>query len=416
MNHGSAPWIQLVTRIFENPKVIAILELPGGEGILICWFRLLCLAGLQNRGGAIYFTDSASFTPEHLAAMWRCKPALVHEALTIFQRLGMIGIDAEGTIWILNWPKYQNPAGLALIRERSLMQLEDRCSARSAARTRELAAARQRKRREKQKQNDTASDPVGDDTSSVSTVTRHAAVTRDMSVTVTPPIDESHRETVTPQKKIENKSVEEPPSVPQGGTNANGHKELSIEDLKAWMNTLFGRQRAWSYEEGRLLTEAAPILKEDRALISWAYKLPRDNEGWALVDGKRASKPKQSVLLLLQAFSSEIDKWRSVRRNGNKAQPKPPKVEDWTDERMRVFREMFPNTPISCPFNLLGEDLQRGIDERVRLREDEIPDEWVVVANQLYGPDISIPRFKKDLAPSVREDIKAALTISKNAA
>ena len=159
MNDGGAPWIQIVTRIFENPKVIAILELPGGESILICWFRLLCLAGSQNRGGAIYFTDSASFTPDHLAAMWRCKPALVHEALTLFQRLGMIGIDDEGVIWILNWPKYQNLAGLARIRERSLIQLEDRSSERSA-RSRELAAARQRKRREKQKQqgtNNTAS-------------------------------------------------------------------------------------------------------------------------------------------------------------------------------------------------------------------------------------------------------------------
>ena len=48
------------------------------------------------------------------------------------------------------------------------------------------------------------------------------------------------------------------------------------------------------------------------------YKLPRDNEGWALMNGKRASKPKQSVLLLLQAFSSEIDKWRSVRRAGSR--------------------------------------------------------------------------------------------------
>src|SRR5438876_6141142 len=105
MNGGSAPWIQIVTRIFDNPKVIAILELPGGAGILICWFRLLCLAGLQNRGGAIYFTDSISFTPDHLAAMWRCKSTLLQEALAVFDKLGMSGIDDEGTIWILNWPK-----------------------------------------------------------------------------------------------------------------------------------------------------------------------------------------------------------------------------------------------------------------------------------------------------------------------
>jgi hypothetical protein len=47
-------------------------------------------------------------------------------ALTVFQKFGMIGIDKEATIWVLNWAKYQNEPGLAKIRERSLMQLEDR--------------------------------------------------------------------------------------------------------------------------------------------------------------------------------------------------------------------------------------------------------------------------------------------------
>jgi hypothetical protein len=312
----------------------------------------------------------------------------------------MIGLDDEGTIWILNWPKYQNPAGLAQIRERSLMQIENRCSEKGAERIRELAAERQRRRRQKQKQG---------------VVTCHAlsrVTQRDECVTVTPPTGDFHRENVTPQMEMENKSVEEPSIISQGEIGTNGHRELSHDDLKKWLNTHFGRQRAWSYEEENLLAGLAPIAKGDRALLSWAYKLSRDSDGWVLIDGKRASKPKQSLIQLLREFSSEIDKWRSARRNGRAREPEAPEIETWSHERMLVFRQMFPGASAPSRFDLLGEDLQRRINERVRLREDEIPAEWVLVAKQLY-PDASIPQFKRDLAPSVREEIKAALTISK---
>lgn len=168
--------------------------------------------------------------------------------------------------------------------------------------------------------------------------------------------------------KNRKKEQKEPPSVPQGGTGENGFTDNSIPDLRAWISKLFGRERAWSYEELQLLTEIAPVEKKDRALLSWAYTLPRDNEGWALIDGKRASKPKQNLIGLLREFSSEIDKWRHVKSSGGdeETQPRMLTIPEWTDERMRVFRELFPDTPISCRFDLLAEDLQRQIDDVVR--------------------------------------------------
>src|SRR6266545_1982788 len=205
MNDGGAPWIKIVTRIFEDPKIIAIGELPEGDGILVIWFKLLCLAGSQNRSGAIYITESVSFTPELLAAKWRCKPVLVQLALTVFQKFGMLGIDDEGTIWILNWSKYQNEAGLAQIRERSLKQLQDRSPESVEERRvqkRERDAERQRRWRQSHK---------GSGSNGI--VTRNGAVTRDGSVTgvtVTLPGDDAQRETVTPENKTKNKNVEEP--------------------------------------------------------------------------------------------------------------------------------------------------------------------------------------------------------------
>ena len=75
-------------------------------------------------------------------------------------------------------------------------------------------------------------------------VTRHAAITRDRGVTVTPETHDSERENVTPQNKNKNKnkSIKEPSSISQREIGTNGHRELSHDDLKQWVNTLFGRQ------------------------------------------------------------------------------------------------------------------------------------------------------------------------------
>jgi hypothetical protein len=97
--------------------------------------------------------------------------------------------------------------------------------------------------------------------------------------------------------------------VPQRGTDAYG----IFNETKQWLTKLFHLDRAWSHEEDEVLASLLPISREDRALLSWAYNLPRDIEGWALADGERTSKPKQSLLALLRHFPSEIDKWRRVR-------------------------------------------------------------------------------------------------------
>ena len=103
-------------------------------------------------------------------------------------------------------------------------------------------------------------------------------------------------------------SIKEPPTVPQWGTGVN-----DFNATKQWLNTLFGRKRPWLYEEEQLLATLLPIDGEERELLCWGYALPRDSKGWALVNGKRATKPKENIVTLLRKFPSEIDKWRSMR-------------------------------------------------------------------------------------------------------
>jgi len=136
---------------------------------------------------------------------------------------------------------------------------------------------------------------------------------------------------------------------------------------KEWINSLFGRQRAWSDDELQLVTEILPIDKDDRALLSWAYTLPRDAEGWSLVDGVRANKPKSNLIGLLREFSSEIDKWRGVKGRGRS-----------------------------------GGKKNNGADEL-------LPAEWVSAIKELYGDAVPIPRLKSQIASSAREEIEAAV-------
>jgi hypothetical protein len=164
-----------------------------------------------------------------------------------------------------------------------------------------------------------------------------------------------------------------PPSSPQGGDG--GEPEFSIEDAKRWLNSFFpGRQREhWSREELGLLTdEVLPVTKADRALLSWAYKLPRNKEGWAVVQDRQLSKPKQSLLLLLREFRSEIDKWRTVRTNLNGARP----------------------TALDAPLS----------------------PEWVAAARNVYGPEWEPPPCLRLLPVSVEQDIREELVKHASAA
>ena len=69
-------------------------------------------------------------------------------ALTVFRKFGMISIDQEGTIFVLNWCRYQNEEGMAKIRERDLKRLDYQADVQNTneriARKRKLAAKRQR--------------------------------------------------------------------------------------------------------------------------------------------------------------------------------------------------------------------------------------------------------------------------------
>lgn len=280
---GAVDWIKLKVATFEDEKIRLIETLPEADTLLVIFFKLLLLAAKKNAGrGEVYINEDRPYTPETLAIVFNRKVQTVRLALKTFEEFRLIEIEPDGTIIICNWLKHQNVDGLDKIRLQ--------------------AAERQRNRRERLKKQLPAPPMPGllgngdrHVTSRVTGCDSGAAASRD----------------ITGQRENGEKTEREPPTIPQGGIAADRPSTPfpeQFEQAQSWLNELFHRKRAWSAEEMHLLSQLLPIAKEDRALLTWAYRLPRSHKFF------EHTKLKQEVTTLLREFNGEIDKIKSVRK------------------------------------------------------------------------------------------------------
>ncbi len=109
-------WIKIVTDIFDDEKMLLIDGLPEKDGIIVIWFKLLCMAGKQNNGGVLMLNDKIAYTDEMLATIFRRPLNIVRLALKTFEQFGMIEI-IENTITIPNWEKHQNLDKMERVKE-----------------------------------------------------------------------------------------------------------------------------------------------------------------------------------------------------------------------------------------------------------------------------------------------------------
>lgn len=100
-------WIKIVTGIFDDEKMLLIENLPEADSIIVCWFKLLCLAGKQNNSGVLMLNDRIAYTDEMIATVFRRPLSTVRLALETFEQFGMIEI-INGTITIPKWEKHQS--------------------------------------------------------------------------------------------------------------------------------------------------------------------------------------------------------------------------------------------------------------------------------------------------------------------
>ena len=109
-------WIKITTDIFDDEKILLIESLPDAYAIIVCWFKLLCLAGKMNNSGVFLLNDKIAYTEKMLATIFRMKESTVTLALQTFEEFGMIEV-LDGVITIPNWGKHQSIEKLEKQRE-----------------------------------------------------------------------------------------------------------------------------------------------------------------------------------------------------------------------------------------------------------------------------------------------------------
>ncbi len=100
-------WIKIMTNVFNDQKIVLIESMPEADAIIVIWFKLLCLAGMENNDGVFFFRQGMPYTDEMLAVIFRRNINTVRLALKTFENLGMIEI-IDGVVSIPKWNYYQN--------------------------------------------------------------------------------------------------------------------------------------------------------------------------------------------------------------------------------------------------------------------------------------------------------------------
>jgi len=111
------PWIKLWTGIFDDEKIKIIQGLPEGDSIIICWIRLLCMAGKCGATGVVAVDHNIPYTEDMLVSVWGKPKAIIQLALQTLEKLGMIMLLEDNTIKIKNWDIYQKLTPFDEIRE-----------------------------------------------------------------------------------------------------------------------------------------------------------------------------------------------------------------------------------------------------------------------------------------------------------
>lgn len=111
-------WIKIVTDIFDDEKMLLIESMPEADGIIVIWFKLLCMAGKQNNSGVFMLNDKIAYTDEMLATVFRRPLNTVRLALKTFETYGMIEI-VDNVVTIPNWEKHQSLDKLEQAKEKN---------------------------------------------------------------------------------------------------------------------------------------------------------------------------------------------------------------------------------------------------------------------------------------------------------
>jgi predicted phage replisome organizer len=117
-------WIKLATGMPDDERMKLIDEMPERDTVHYLWIRLLIQAAKTNADGAVFLSEDMPYTDTMLAVIFSRPLTSIKLALKTLSRLGMIEIDSDKIIRIVNWDKHQNIEGMERVREQNRKRAE----------------------------------------------------------------------------------------------------------------------------------------------------------------------------------------------------------------------------------------------------------------------------------------------------
>ena len=101
-------WFQTKVGLFQDPRIMYLLNQPHGDSYFVIWFYLKDLAGMINDDGYIYVSERQAMPTELLARQLRRRKAFVERVLDVFEQIDLISRDETGLIRIVPWDEIQS--------------------------------------------------------------------------------------------------------------------------------------------------------------------------------------------------------------------------------------------------------------------------------------------------------------------
>jgi predicted phage replisome organizer len=110
-------WVRLFCAGFEDPRWLAIEQLPDADAVQIIYVRMVMLAGRSNADGLFLLHESLPYDVVTLAAVLRRSVPIVQFALTTLERFRFIEV-VDNIIAVTEWDSMQATDELARLAAR----------------------------------------------------------------------------------------------------------------------------------------------------------------------------------------------------------------------------------------------------------------------------------------------------------
>lgn len=110
-------WVRLFCAEFDDPRWLAIEQMPDADAVQIIYVRMLMLAGRCNAGGLLLLHESLPYDVTTLSAVLRRTVPVVQFALATLERFKFIEV-MDRVIAITAWDQLQPTDELARLAER----------------------------------------------------------------------------------------------------------------------------------------------------------------------------------------------------------------------------------------------------------------------------------------------------------